>query len=184
MKNSHLVAPVFLAGTNNLPQMQSAPYVIVTNGADRFTLYSNFLPIDRCGEGDGAGDVEVVGESAAVYLFGQAVVAGREVEQADMAIDGGGAVGGYGTQDGGKAEVLGEGNLLPVAVCLALDGVLLSVVHIVVVGIDNPRLHHRVASREAFVGDDEAQGVRTGHGLGTVRWLFRICHRLPCRWAT
>ena len=75
--------------TNNLPQMQSAPYVIVTNGADRFTLYSNFLPIDRCGEGDGAGDVEVVGESAAVYLFGQAVVAGREVEQADMSIDGG-----------------------------------------------------------------------------------------------
>jgi len=57
--------------TNNLPQMQSAPYVIVTNGADRFTLYSNFLPIDRCGEGDGAGDVEVVGEGAAVYLFGQ-----------------------------------------------------------------------------------------------------------------
>ena len=75
--------------TNNLPQIQSAPYVIVTNGADRFTLYSNFLPIDRCGEGDGAGDVEVVGESAAVYLFGQAVVAGREVEQADMSIDGG-----------------------------------------------------------------------------------------------
>ena len=75
--------------TNNLPQMQSAPYVIVTNGADRFTLYSNFLPIDRCGEGDVAGDVEVVGESAAVYLFGQAVVAGREVEQADMSIDGG-----------------------------------------------------------------------------------------------
>ena len=75
--------------TNNLPQMQSAPYVIVTNGADWFTLYSNFLPIDRCGEGDGAGDVEVVGESAAVYLFGQAVVAGREVEQADMSIDGG-----------------------------------------------------------------------------------------------
>ena len=98
MKNSHLVAPVFLAGTNNLPQMQSAPYVIVTNGADRFTLYSNFLPIDRCGEGDGAGDVEVVGEGTAVYLFGQAVVAGREVEQADMAIDGGGAVGGYGAE--------------------------------------------------------------------------------------
>lgn len=73
MKNSHLVAPVFLAGDYHLPQMQSAPYVIVTNGADRFTLYSNFLPIDRCGEGDGAGDVEVVGESAAVYLFGQAV---------------------------------------------------------------------------------------------------------------
>ena len=64
MKNSHLVAPVFLAGTNNLPQMQSAPYVIVTNGADRFTLYSNFLPIDRCGEGDGAtgvGKVMVLG---------------------------------------------------------------------------------------------------------------------------
>jgi hypothetical protein len=48
-----------------------------------------FLPVDRCGEGNGTGDVEVVGESAAVYLFGQAVVAGREVEQADMAIDGG-----------------------------------------------------------------------------------------------
>ena len=79
----------FLEDTNNLPQMQSAPYVIVTNGADRFTLYSNFLPIDRCGEGDGAGDVEVVGEGTAVYLFGQAVVAGREVEQADMSIDGG-----------------------------------------------------------------------------------------------
>ena len=58
--------------TNNLPQIQSAPYVIVTNGANRFTLYSNFLPIDRCGEGDVAGDVEVVGEGAAVYLFGQA----------------------------------------------------------------------------------------------------------------
>ena len=94
MKNSHVVAPVFLAGTNNLPQMQSAPYVIVMNGANRFTLYSNFLPIDRCGEGDGAGDVEVVGESAAVYLFGQAVVAGGEVEQADMGIDGSGVVGG------------------------------------------------------------------------------------------
>ena len=177
------MAPVFLAGTNNLPQMQSAPYAVMTNGANRFTLYSNFLPIDRCGEGDVAGDVEVVGEGAAVYLFGQAVVTGREVEQADMAIDGGGAVGGYGAQDGGEAEVLGEWNLLPVAVCLALDGVLLSVAHIVVVGIDNPRLHHRVASRDAFVDDDEAQGVRTGHGLGAVRRLFCICHRLPCRWA-
>ena len=135
--------------------MQSAPYVIVTNGADRFTLYSNFLPIDRCGEGDGAGDVEVVGEGAAVYLFGQAVVTGGEMEQADMAIDGGGVVGGYGTQDGGKAEVLGEWNLLPVAVSLALDGVLLSVVHIVVVGVDDPRLHHGVGLREAFVGDDQ-----------------------------
>ena len=114
-----------------------------------------FLPIDRCGEGNGTGDVEVVGESAAVYLFGQAVVAGREVEQADMAIDGGGAVGGYGAQDGGEAEVLGEWNLLPVAVSLALDGVLLSVVHIVVVGIDDPRLHHGVGLREAFVGDDQ-----------------------------
>ena len=168
--------------TNNLPQMQSAPYVIVTNGADWFTLFRNFLPIDRCGEGDVAGDVEVVGESAAVYLFGQAVVAGREVEQADMAIDGGGAVGGYGAQDRGEAEVLGEWNLLPVAVCLALDGVLLSVVHIVVVGIDDPRLHHGVDSRDAFVDDDEAQGVRTGHRLGAVRRLFRICHRLLCRW--
>ena len=162
--------------------MQSAPYVIVTNGADRFTLYSNFLPIDRCGEGDVAGDVEVVGESAAVYLFGQAVVAGREVEQADMAIDGGGAVGGYGAQDGGEAEVLGEWNLLPVAVSLALDGVLLSVAHIVVVGIDDPRLHHRVASRDAFVNDDHTQSVRTGHGLGAVHRLFCICYRLPCRW--
>ena len=142
-----------------------------------------FLPIDRCGEGDGAGDVEVVGESAAVYLFGQAVVAGGEVEQADMAIDGGGAVGGYGAQDGGEAEVLGEGNLLPVAVCLALDGVLLSVAHIVVVGIDDPRLHHGVDSRDAFVDDDEAQGVCTGRSLGAVRRLFCICHRLPCRWA-
>ena len=82
MKNSHLVAPVFLAGTNNLPQMQSAPYVIVMNGANRFTLYSNFLPIDRCGEGDGAGDVEVVGESAAVYLFGQAERMQLELSQA------------------------------------------------------------------------------------------------------
>ncbi len=142
-----------------------------------------FLPIDRCGEGDVAGDVEVVGEGAAVYLFGQAVVAGREVEQADMAIDGGGAVGGYGAQDGGEAEVLGEWNLLPVAVSLALDGVLLSVVHIVVVGIDDPRLHHGVDSRDAFVDDDEAQGVRTGHRLGAVGRLFRICRRLPCRWA-
>ena len=168
--------------TNNLPQMQSAPYVILTNGADRFTLYSNFLPIDRCGEGDVAGDVEVVGESAAVYLFGQAVVAGREVEQADMAIDGGGVVGGYGAQDGGEAEVLGEWNLLPVAVSLALDGVLLSVAHIVVVGIDNPRLHHRVASRDAFVDDDHTQSVRTGQGLSAVRRLFCICHRLPYRW--
>ena len=181
MKNSHLVAPVFLAGDYHLPQMQSAPYVIVTNGADRFTLYSNFLPIDRCGEGDVAGDVEVVGESAAVYLFGQAVVTGREVEQADMAIDGGGAVGGYGAQDGGEAEVLGEGNLLPVTVSLAFDGVLLSVVHIVVVGVNDPRLHHGVDSRDAFVDDDEAQGVCTGHGLGAVRSLFRICYRLPCR---
>ena len=143
-----------------------------------------FLPIDRCGEGNGTGDVEVVGESAAVYLFGQAVVAGREVEQADMAIDGGGAVGGYGAQDGGEAEVLGEWNLLPVAVSLALDGVLLSVVHIVVVGIDDPRLHHGVDSRDAFVDDDEAQGVCTGRSLGAVRRLFCICHLLPCRWTT
>ena len=143
-----------------------------------------FLPIDRCGEGDGAGDVEVVGEGAAVYLFGQAVVAGREVEQADMAIDGGGAVGGYGAQDRGEAEVLGEWNLLPVAFSLALDGVLLSVAYIVVVGIDDPRLHHGVDSRDAFVDDDEAQSVRTGHGLGAVRRLFCICHRLPCRWTT
>ena len=142
-----------------------------------------FLPIDRCGEGDGAGDVEVVGESAAVYLFRQAVVAGREVEQADMAIDGGGAVGGYGAQDGGEAEVLGEWNLLPVTVSLAFDGVLLSVVHIVVVGIDDPRLHHRVASRDAFVNDDHTQSVRTGHGLGAVRRLSCIYQRLPCRWA-
>ena len=144
MKNSHLVAPVFLAGDYHLPQIQSAPYAVMKNGADRFTLYSNFLPIDRCGEGDVAGDVEVVGEGVTVYLFGQAVVAGREVEQADMAIDGGGA------------EVLGEWNLLPVAVSLALDGVLLSVVHIVVVGIDDPRLHHGVDSRDAFVDDYEA----------------------------
>ena len=143
-----------------------------------------FLPVDRCGEGNGTGDVEVVGEGAAVYLFGQAVVAGREVEQADMAIDGGGAVGGYGAQDGGEAEVLGEWNLLPVAVSLALDGVLLSVVHIVVVGIDDPRLHHGVDSRDAFVDDDEAQGVCTGHGLGAVRQLLCVCYRLPCRWAT
>ena len=164
--------------------MQSSPYAVMTNGADRFTLYSNFLPIDRCGEGDGAGDVEVVGESAAVYLFGQAVVAGREVEQADMAIDGGGAVGGYGAQDGGEAEVLGEGNLLPVTVSLAFDGVLLSVVHIVVVGVNDPRLHHGVDSRDAFVDDDEAQGICTGYGLGAVGRLFRICHRLPCRWTT
>ena len=156
----------------------------MTNGADRFTLYSNFLPIDRCGEGDGAGDVEVVGESAAVYLFGQAVVAGGEVEQADMGIDGSGVVGGYGAQDGGETEVLGEGYFLPVAVSLALDGVLLSVAHIVVVGIDNPRLHHGVDSRDAFVDDDEAQGVCTGRSLGAVRRLFRICHRLLCRWTT
>ena len=168
--------------TNNLPQMQSAPYAVMTNGADRFTLYSNFLPIDRCGEGDIAGDVEVVGEGAAVYLFGQAVVAGREVEQADMAIDGGGAVGSYGAQDGGETEVLGEWNLLPVAVSLALDGVLLSVAHIVVVGIDDPRLHHGVDSRETFVGDDEAQGICTGHGPCAVRRLFCIYHRLPCSW--
>lgn len=91
-------------------------------------------------------------------------------------------MGGYGAQYGGEAEVLGEWNLLPVAVCLALDGVLLSVAHIVVVGIDNPRLHHGVDSRDAFVGDDEAQGVRTGHGLCAVRSLFCIYHRLPCSW--
>ena len=129
-------------------------------------------------------DVEVVGEGAAVYLFGQAVVAGREVELADMAIDGGGVVGGYGTQDGSEAELLGEGNLLPVPVCLAFDGVLLSVVHIVVGGIDDPRLHHGVGLRETFVGDEESQGVRIGHCHGAVRRLFRICHRLPCRWTT
>ena len=55
-------------------------------------------------------------------------------------------------------------------------------VHIVVVGIDNPRLHHGVDSRDAFVDDDEAQGVCTGHSLGAVRRLFCIYHRLPCRW--
>ena len=134
----------------------------MTNGANRFTLYSNFLPIVRCGEGDGAGDVEVVGEGAAVYLFGQAVVAGGEVEQADMGIDGSGVVGGYGAQDGGEAEVLGEGDLLPVAVSLALDGVLLSVVHIVVVGIDNPRLHHGVV---ALVDDTLETAAAQGLGL-------------------
>ena len=47
----------------------------MTFGAEWFTLFNNFLPIDRCGECDGAGDVEVVGEGAAVYLFAQAVVA-------------------------------------------------------------------------------------------------------------
>jgi len=36
--------------------------------------------------------------------------------------------------------------------------------------------------RETFVGDDEAQGVRTGHCHGAVRRLFHICHRLPCCW--
>ena len=151
--------------------MQSSPYAVMTNGADRFTLYSNFLPIDRCGEGDVAGDVEVVGEGVAVYLCGQAVVAGREVGQADVTIDGGGVVGGYGAQDGSEAEVLGEGNLLPVAVILALDGVLLSVAHIVVVGIDNPRLHHGVDSREAFVGDDEAQGCRKVDTISVCNFL-------------
>ena len=150
--------------------------------ADQLTLSNNFLPIDRCGEGDGAGDVEVVGEGATVYLFGQAVVTGGEMEQADMTIDGSGVVGSYGAQDGSEAEVLGEWNLLPVAVSLAFDGVLLSVAYIVVVGIDDPRLHHRVGLREAFVGDDEAQGVHTGQGLSAVRRLFCICHLLPCRW--
>ena len=91
-------------------------------------------------------------------------------------------MGGYGAQDRGEAEVLGEWNLLPVAFSLALDGVLLSVAYIVVVGIDDPRLHHGVDSREAFVDDDEAQGVCTGRSLGVVRRLFFICHRLPCRW--
>ena len=110
--------------------------------ADQLTLSNNFLPIDRCGEGDGAGDVEVVGEGATVYLFGQTVVTGGEMEQADMTIDGSGVVGSYGAQDGSEAEVLGEWNLLPVAVSLAFDGVLLSVAYIVVVGIDDPRLHH------------------------------------------
>ena len=150
--------------------------------SDLFTLSNNFLPIDRCGKGNGVGDVEIVGEGAAVYLFGQVVVPGREVEQADMAIDGGGVVGGYGAQDGGEAEIFGEWNLLLVAVSLALDGVLLSVVHIVVVGIDDPRLHHGVDSRDAFVDNDEVQGVRSGHGLGAVRQLLWICHSLPCRW--
>ena len=60
-----------------------------------------------------------------------------------MSIDGGRVVGGYGTQDGSEAEVLGEGNLLPMAVNLAFDGVFLSEVHIVVVGIDECRLYHR-----------------------------------------
>ena len=106
------------------------------------------------------------------------------MEQADMTIDGSGVVGSYGAQDGSEAEVLGEWNLLPVAVSLAFDGVLLSVAYIVVVGIDDPRLHHGVGLREAFVGDDEAQGVRIGHCHGAVRRLFCICHRLPCRWTT
>ena len=75
-------------------------------------------------------------------MFGQAVVTGGEMEQADMTIDGSGVVGSYGAQDGSEAEVLGEWNLLPVAVSLAFDGVLLSVAYIVVVGIDDPRLHH------------------------------------------
>ena len=38
-----------------------------------------------------------------------------------------------------------------------------------------------VGLREPFVCDDQAQGVHTGHGLGTVRRLFCICHLLPCR---
>ena len=93
-------------------------------------------------------------------------------------------MGGYGAQDRGEAEVLGEWNLLPVAFSLALDGVLLSVAYIVVVGIDDPRLHHGVDSRDAFVDDDEAQGVCTGRSLGAVRRLFYICHLLPCRWTS
>ena len=42
----------------------------------------------------------------------------------------------------------------------------------------------RYSRRDAMtiVGDDEPQGVCTGHGLGAVRRLFRVCHRLPCRW--
>ena len=126
-------------------------------------------------------DVEVVGEGAAIYLFGQAVVAGGEVKQADMGIDGGGVVGGYGAQDGSEAEMLGKGDLQLVAVSLALDGVLLSVVRIVVVRVDDPRLHNGVGLREAFVGNKHTQGVLNGHGLNAVRRLFRICHRLPCR---
>ena len=35
-----------------------------------------------------------------------------------------------------------------------------------------------VGLREAFVSDDEAQGVRTGHGLGAIRRLYSVCHRL------
>ena len=84
------------------------------------------------------------------------------MKQADMDIDGGGVVGGYGAQDGSEAEMLGKGDLQPVAVSLALDGVLLSVVHIVVVRVDDPRLHNGVGLREAFVGN----------GIISVFWLY------------
>ena len=78
-----------------------------------------FLPIYLRGEHDAAYDEEVVGEGFAGDGFAEAVVAGGEVEQADMGIDGSGVVGGYGAQDGGETEVLGEGYLLPVAVSLS-----------------------------------------------------------------
>ena len=42
--------------------------------------------------------------------------------------------------------------------------------------------YEEVGLREAFVGDDEAQGVHTGQGLSAVRSLLCIYHRLPCRW--
>ena len=60
-------------GNYQLPHMPSAPCVVMTNGADGFTLYSNFLPINRYGGGNGVGDAEVVRVGAVVYLFGQAI---------------------------------------------------------------------------------------------------------------
>ena len=44
--------------------------------------------------------------------------------------------------------------------------------------------YEEVGLRQVFVGDDEAQGICTGYGLSTVRRLYHICHRLPCRWTT
>lgn len=47
-----------------------------------------------------------------------------------------------------------EGNLLPVAVTVVIDGVLLSIVNI---AIDDPRLHDGVGLQEIFAYDDEVQ---------------------------
>ena len=136
------------------------------------------LPICRLGELDAAYDEEVVGEGSAGDGFAEAVVAGGEAELGEVAVDGGGVACGYGSQYGGEAKILGEGNGLPPSVRLALDGVLRAEVHVLLRGIDDDGSHDG-GCRQFLVLHDQPQRVGVGHCFGAVRLLSRFC--LLCR---